>query len=110
MEIVNRMSHTNFDANNFSRNAGFAMFGAITSAVSAARANAKAHADAMATDEALRSWIDLASGLEADVDYLHGVNGELAAALRQRDDVILFLQAELATARQRIADAGIGDE
>lgn len=100
------MSHTNFDPNSFARTAGFAAFGALASAVSSARAAAQHDADVIATDHALATWEDLVAGLERDIEYLRGVNGELAAALRERDDEGLLLRAQVATLRQRLAYLG----
>ena len=52
-------SHTNFDGNTFARNAGLDIGGALISVAIAARQRAQAHADAIATDEALASWESL---------------------------------------------------
>ena len=100
------MSHTNFDANSFGHTAGFAVFGALASAAAAARDRARHHADVIATDQALATWEDLVAGLERDIEYLRGVNGELAAALRERDDEALLLRSQVATLRQRLAYLG----
>jgi hypothetical protein len=97
------MSRTNFDANTFSRGAGMAAFGgvsAVAGAIVAARGRMQAQADDAATAEALASWKRL-------VDRLTHENTDLRAALAERDEVSMILEAELATCRQRLADNGL---
>jgi hypothetical protein len=101
------MSHTNFDGHKFASTAGLAAFDGLSALAAGAHARAQANADAAATSAALASWANLVAGLEIDVAYLRGVNSELAAALRERDDELLLLRAELATAQVRIEGAGL---
>lgn len=100
-------SHAAFDGHTFARNAGLGIGGALISLAIAARQRAQAHADAIATDEALASWASLVEELAVENDGLRSACDTLQLALESQQHEAALLAAECATLRQRLADAGL---
>lgn len=79
-------SHTNFDANAFSRNAGLNIFGigaGLATAVQTAVANAQALADVEATAMTVQQWHATVQGLVVRFVAMLRQNAELARTVAQ---------------------------